>query len=33
MWPNIQRGFVVNAAELGTYDHRYGHPSPHESIV
>lgn len=21
MWPNIQRGFVVNAAELGTYDH------------
>lgn len=21
MPPNIQRGFVVNAAELGTYDH------------
>ena len=21
VWPNIQRGFIVNAAELGTYDH------------
>lgn len=21
MPPNIQRGFIVNAAELGTYDH------------
>lgn len=21
LWPNIQRGFIVNAAELGTYDH------------
>eukprot|EP00591_Stephanopyxis_turris_P005253 CAMPEP_0195521520 /NCGR_PEP_ID=MMETSP0794_2-20130614/18847_1 /TAXON_ID=515487 /ORGANISM="Stephanopyxis turris, Strain CCMP 815" /LENGTH=272 /DNA_ID=CAMNT_0040651095 /DNA_START=200 /DNA_END=1015 /DNA_ORIENTATION=+ len=21
VWPNIQRGFIINAAELGTYDH------------